>query len=312
MAAASRTPFESARRVFVIERVDELGDEAANRMLKTLEEPASFVHMILLTDRLTEVLPDDQLALSGGALRRSAHRSGRRRDSGTGRGARHRTGVRAAVARGSRAGPRAGRRAGRRFARGRGAVRPCRPRGRGRGHEAVARRSSPRSGSVGEAVREELDREAAAQLELYPRKERKRVETEWSERIRRARRRAETGALDLALQMVALWYADLAAIAWGAEELVRHRDRLDELRADAGPRPAAADGGRRPRRGDPAPVPAQRLGGVSLRGARVPVGGGARWLRFEAGGLRRRRRPARTGESSCARLRPRIATSSSR
>jgi len=38
----------------------------------------------------------------------------------------------------------------------------------------------------GEAVREELEREANAQLELYPRKERKRVETEWSERIRRA------------------------------------------------------------------------------------------------------------------------------
>ena len=57
VAAASKTPFESARRVFVIERVDELGDEAANRMLKTLEEPASFVHLILLTDRLVDVLP---------------------------------------------------------------------------------------------------------------------------------------------------------------------------------------------------------------------------------------------------------------
>src|SRR6202022_484405 len=57
ISAATRTPFESARRVFVIERVDELGDEAANRMLKTLEEPAPFVHLILLTDRLAEVLP---------------------------------------------------------------------------------------------------------------------------------------------------------------------------------------------------------------------------------------------------------------
>src|SRR5205823_11288541 len=56
VAAASKTPFESARRVFVIERVDELGDEAANRMLKTLEEPPSYVHLILLTDRIVEVL----------------------------------------------------------------------------------------------------------------------------------------------------------------------------------------------------------------------------------------------------------------
>src|ERR1700748_1987010 len=57
ISAASRTPFESSRRVFVIERVDELGDEAANRLLKTLEEPASFVHLILLTDRPEEVMP---------------------------------------------------------------------------------------------------------------------------------------------------------------------------------------------------------------------------------------------------------------
>src|SRR5436305_7419256 len=57
VSAASKTPFEAGCRVFVIERVDELGDEAANRMLKTLEEPASFVHLILLSDRLAEVLP---------------------------------------------------------------------------------------------------------------------------------------------------------------------------------------------------------------------------------------------------------------
>jgi DNA polymerase-3 subunit delta' len=89
----------------------------------------------------------------------------------------------------------------------------------------------------GEAVREQLELQAADQLELYPRKERKRVETEWSERIRRARRRAETASLDLALQVAALWYADLAALAWGADELVRNADRAGELQADAGTDP---------------------------------------------------------------------------
>ena len=91
--------------------------------------------------------------------------------------------------------------------------------------------------SEGEAVRGELEERAKAEIELYPRRERKRVETEWTERIRRARRRAETGALDVALQVVALWYADLAALSWGADELVRHTDRVDELRADLGPAP---------------------------------------------------------------------------
>ena len=39
VAAATRTPFESARRVFVIESVEAMNDQSANRMLKTLEEP---------------------------------------------------------------------------------------------------------------------------------------------------------------------------------------------------------------------------------------------------------------------------------
>src|SRR5947209_19170705 len=49
VAAASKTPFEAQRRVLVIERADERGDDGANRLLKTLEEPARFVHLILLT-----------------------------------------------------------------------------------------------------------------------------------------------------------------------------------------------------------------------------------------------------------------------
>ena len=57
VVAAARTPFESARRVFVLEQADTLHERAANRLLKTLEEPPSFVHLILVSDRLGEVLP---------------------------------------------------------------------------------------------------------------------------------------------------------------------------------------------------------------------------------------------------------------
>src|SRR5271155_2136610 len=56
VAAAARTPFESSRRVFVIEGADAMNDQAANRMLKTLEEPPSFVHLVLLADRREDVL----------------------------------------------------------------------------------------------------------------------------------------------------------------------------------------------------------------------------------------------------------------
>ena len=90
----------------------------------------------------------------------------------------------------------------------------------------------------GEAVSDELEQAAAADVELYPRRERKRVESVWADRIRRSRRRAETAALDLGLQTVSLWYADLAALAYGAGELIRHVDRMDALVADEGVPPA--------------------------------------------------------------------------
>ena len=57
VAAAAHTPFEATRRVFVIEAAHTLNEQAANRMLKTLEEPAAFVHLLLLTDRPAEVMP---------------------------------------------------------------------------------------------------------------------------------------------------------------------------------------------------------------------------------------------------------------
>src|SRR5579859_5901873 len=56
VGAAVRTPFESTRRVFVIESVERMNDQAANRMLKTLEEPPSYVHLLLLTHRREDVL----------------------------------------------------------------------------------------------------------------------------------------------------------------------------------------------------------------------------------------------------------------
>jgi DNA polymerase-3 subunit delta' len=232
IAAASKTPFEASRRVFVIERVDELGDEAANRMLKTLEEPASFVHLILLTDRLAEVLPTirSRCQLVRFDAPSSEEVAGALRDEGVTEAtalayARLALGD-AERARDLAAQPgRALRVAAEAFARA--------PLGGGDGAGAPWAPLLLAVRARGEVVAEELEAGKVAELELVPRKERKRVETEWSERIRRARRRAETGALDLGLQLVSLWYADLAHLAWGAGDLVRNTDRLEELRRDA-------------------------------------------------------------------------------
>jgi len=57
VAAATRTPFESKRRVFVIESAGTMNEQAANRLLKTLEEPPSFAHLILLAEHYEDVLP---------------------------------------------------------------------------------------------------------------------------------------------------------------------------------------------------------------------------------------------------------------
>jgi DNA polymerase III subunit delta' len=236
VAAASKTPFEAQRRVFVIERADAFGEEAANRMLKTLEEPAPFVHLILLTDRLGEVMPticsrcqlvrfdaappEDVAAdleadgVSGptamACSRLSLGDATRARELASEEGSAMRAAAEA-FARAALAGEV-------------GTHRPWSAL-----LEAVRAR--------GELVRQEMEGRAAAELELHARRDQRRVMTDWSERTRRARRRAETRALDLALQMVSLWFSDLACLAWGAEDLVRHRDRLPELADDRGPDP---------------------------------------------------------------------------
>jgi DNA polymerase-3 subunit delta' len=223
--------------VFVIERVDELGDEAANRMLKTLEEPASFVHLILLTDRLVDVLPTIR-------SRCQLVRFDARPDADVARdvealGVSPATALacaRLSLGDAERAAELAGpegialRDASEQFARSVCAGTAAEKRPWAALLAAVKAR--------GEATQAEFEGRAKAEIELYPKKEQKRVATEWGDRSRRARRRVETAMLDLGLQIVALWFADLAALAWQADDLVRNVDRLEALREDAGVPPA--------------------------------------------------------------------------
>jgi len=78
-------------------------------------------------------------------------------------------------------------------------------------------------------VRVEFEERQRAELELLPSRDRKRAETEWGNGPKRARRRVETGALELALDLVETWLLDLAALAFGAVDLIRNCDRLGEL-----------------------------------------------------------------------------------
>jgi DNA polymerase III subunit delta' len=229
--AAAHTPFEATRRVFVLERADTLNDEAANALLKTLEEPARFVVLLLLTDRPTQVLPTiasrcQPVRFDPPPVEVLAERLSAR---GVGPGTADAC-ARLSLGDGERAlalalgvGPRM--RAGAEsFARaaihGTMGQRPWKPlldAARAAGAEA---RASAEAG---------LDEE----LEILPRAERPRARRETEERARRAERRAATGTLDHALQLVGLWYRDAGCVAAGAPELVHHADRAEALREDA-------------------------------------------------------------------------------
>ena|SRR5215212_1004349 len=232
VAAAAMTPFEAARRVFVLEQADALIEQAANKLLKTLEEPASFVHLILLTDRASEVLPTIRSrcqlvrfdALPPSALAERLGRQGIAPEQAA-------ACARLALGDGERAlelalgdGP-ALRAGGEAFARAAlaGAV----------AGDAPWRGLLEVRGKRGETAVMEVRARLAEELELVPARERKRVENEYEQRIRRTRRRVETDALDLGLQLSSLWLRDVACVAWGAEELVHHVDRAAALSQDA-------------------------------------------------------------------------------
>lgn len=50
-------PFEGAARIFIIEDAERMNEQAANALLKTLEEPHPTSHLILLTSRPASLLP---------------------------------------------------------------------------------------------------------------------------------------------------------------------------------------------------------------------------------------------------------------
>jgi len=229
VAAATRTPFEARRRVFVIERAETMNDQAANRMLKTLEEPADFAHIVLLSDRPGEILPtiasrcqhvrfdappaDEIAAGLAGIDERTAQACAR-----LGLGDADRAKL---LAYGDGPKLRAGAEA---FARatitGELAQRPW--------LDVLARAKS-----LGDAAEQVVAERVAGELEYLPARDRKRAEREGAEAAKRAGRRARSGALDQGMQLVGLWYRDVAAVADGASEVVHALDRVEALEADA-------------------------------------------------------------------------------
>jgi DNA polymerase-3 subunit delta' len=229
VAAATRTPFESSRRVFVIEGADAMNDQAANRMLKTLEEPPSFVHLVLLTDRREDVLAT--IASRCQAVRfdplPAASIAARLKDTEPAHAA-----ACARLALGdARLAARLASEEGQALRAGaegfiRAALRGAGGERRWIGLLDVAKGAGV---SAGERAGERLQTE----LELVASKERKRYEREGSDARRRAERRARTSALDLLLRLAELWLRDVLCVVEGAPECVYAVDRRAELEHDA-------------------------------------------------------------------------------
>ncbi len=235
VGAVARTPFESSRRVFVIEGAHTMSDQVANRLLKTLEEPPAFAHLILLTHGLGDVLPtvasrcqhvrfdplsplriEQGLDVGDRLLARACSRLALG-DAGL---AAWLSGDAGQALRGSAEG----------FARGALA---------GRTAERAWLGVLEQAKGVGVLAGEQALARSEQELELVPSKERKRLQREAGEAQRRIERRERTGTLDLALGLAELWLRDVWCVAEGAPELVYAVDRSRELSEDAAGRAPA-------------------------------------------------------------------------
>ena len=226
--ASSLSPVEGERRVFVIEEAEELRDESQNALLKTLEEPAPFAHLILVCsepEQLSETILSRCAPVEFGPLTAEAVLESLGGGEGAAAAARL-SGGDAELARlllGARGTAlRAAAEAAARSARSPDPVpEPWR---------ALLELASEAGQEAGAEEERRLVEEAAASS----RRGRKgKLTREASEQVRRAERRARTQALDLGLALCCAWYRDLAAIASGADDVVLNADRLDALAEDA-------------------------------------------------------------------------------
>ena len=225
--AAAYRPFEGAKRVFVLEAAEAMRDESQNALLKTLEEPPEFVHLLLLSsepEALLETIVSrcqavDFSPLSATAVEASLGSQVDRAEAGA-----------------------AARLAGGDLERARFLVsEPGREIRREAEHcMAAALQGEADSapwrdlleGAEGQgAAAEERTHEAlAAEAEAGA----TRTAREAGEEAKRAGRRRRTEVLDLGLDLCASWIRDLAAVSAGAPDVVFNRDRLEELERQAG------------------------------------------------------------------------------
>jgi DNA polymerase-3 subunit delta' len=239
--AAAYRPFEGGKRVFVVEAAEAMRDESQNALLKTLEEPPEFVHLILLSSEPEALLetvasrcqPIDFAPLPAAVLEAELAADGPNSgDMGPNSGHRPEedevaTAARLAAGDLERARLLLDERGRELRAEAQRCVTAVLD---GEVSSAPWKRLLDRAEAAGEeteaAAREVLEEEAKSGL--------KRTAKDIADESKRAGRRRRTEILDLAFELCAAWLRDLAVVASGAEEVAFNRDHLTELRAQAG------------------------------------------------------------------------------
>jgi DNA polymerase III subunit delta' len=245
--AAAYRPFEGGKRVFVIEAAEAMRDESQNALLKTLEEPPGFAHLILLSsdqEGLLETVASrcqaiDFTPLPPEILEAELADWAQGQADGGVSAQPEEIAAAARLAAGDRE----------------RALLLLDSRGRALRAEVEACVAAALAGETAKAPWKALlddakgageDVEAATRETLEEESQAgiKHSAKEIADGAKRAGRRRRTEILELALELTASWLRDLAAVAAGAEEVIFNRDRLEQLRSQAaGLDPA------RPRRG---------------------------------------------------------------
>jgi DNA polymerase III subunit delta' len=235
--AAPYRPFEGDHRVFVVEQADAMAEESQNALLKTLEEPATYAHIILVSSQpsalletvrsrcqvigfaalspeaIAERLASEHPDIAGAEITSAARLSGG--DvvlagvllSESGRELRAQA---EALARGARAGELDG-----------------------SPWKALLEAAERRGEEAGEEVKASFDVLADQAKDASDKRGEQRLRKEGTEAAKRATRRGRTEALDAGLALVAGWLRDVAATGDGAPDLVLNADRAAELAEDA-------------------------------------------------------------------------------
>jgi DNA polymerase III subunit delta' len=217
-------PFEAQRRVYLLFGAHLLNDEAADALLKDLEEPPDYAVIVLVADEVGPLPETIRSRCQPVPFRRLSERAVRAE-------------VRARAPELSDDEATAiARVAGGRLDRAQRLLDPAAARRRAalletaRSVYAAEFEPAAAAGTLLESAREraaearEREEEAVEGLDLPAR--------EAEQRVRRAARGAEREELLASLEELASWYRDLVAAAAGAETALVHVDRAEELRED--------------------------------------------------------------------------------